>query len=154
MAQGRGEAKTSPRRVLASQRQTQAIQLRIAGHTYEHIAAQLGYAGRQGAYKAVTFGLNSQLNPAVDEMRSLERLRLDELQQAVWDEARGGNLQAFDRVMKVIQTRIRLEGLESQGSAPATQEEPTKIPLAVLDRVIREVDAMRGNAMPVRGRPL
>ena len=39
--------------VQAHERQLQALELRKAGATYQAIAEQLGYAGRQGAYKAV-----------------------------------------------------------------------------------------------------
>ena len=41
------------RRIQAHERQLKALELRLAGVTYQQIADELGYSGRQGAFKAV-----------------------------------------------------------------------------------------------------
>ena len=50
---GRGESRTSPRRIRAVERATEALRLRAAGRTYEAIATALGYRDASGAWRAV-----------------------------------------------------------------------------------------------------
>lgn len=50
----RGESKTSPRRLIALERQIQVLRLRAQGYTFQQIAKALGYTSRQGAHSAVS----------------------------------------------------------------------------------------------------
>ena len=49
---GRGEARTSPRRVEAAQRAAEVVRLRIEGWTWQAIADALGFRDRSGPFKA------------------------------------------------------------------------------------------------------
>jgi hypothetical protein len=61
-----------------------AVRLRLSGASYEDIARQLDYAGRGGAYAAVTRELKRRLYEPAEELRTLELERLDRAQVAVW----------------------------------------------------------------------
>src|SRR4051794_30654414 len=91
---GHGEAKTSPRRVLAVDRQRMALQLRASGATFDEIAAKLHYAGRSSAYHAVQDALEKTLREPAETLRTLELERLDQLQAALWSKAMGGDYAA------------------------------------------------------------
>lgn len=109
----RGESKLSPRRIEAAERQTQALELRKAGISYDAIAGRLGFAGAQGAYEAVKSALQRTQQEPADEVRRLEVERLDKLLTALWPEALKGNVQAVDRVLKIMERRASLLGLDA-----------------------------------------
>ena len=49
-----------------------AVELRTAGHTYNQIATELGYANRGTVYRVVANALETQTVEAVDQLRSME----------------------------------------------------------------------------------
>ena len=106
------ETKYGPRRVLARERQRQAIELRIAGASFAVIATQLGYATAYGAYMAIDAGLKHSIQPPADALRELDTQRLERLLLSVWPQALKGDLGAIDRALKILAQRARLLGLE------------------------------------------
>ncbi len=109
------KSQTSPRDLSARERATRALELRIAGANYDQIAKALGYRSRSGAYMAVKRAireLNQKFTEAAEEVLRLELARLDELMMSLWPRARQGDVQAVDRVLKIIEKRARLLGLE------------------------------------------
>jgi len=82
--QGKGESKTSPRLISATERQRLALELRKAGATYESIARELGYRNRAGSAAAVKTALQKMLQQPAEEVRTLEVARLDALLLAMW----------------------------------------------------------------------
>lgn len=118
-----GESATSPRRIEAVERQRQAVELRKAGASFRQIAEQLGYSSAGGAYKAVMTALRKTLREPADEMRGLELDRLDMLTFALWSEAQQGNLGAIDRLLRVMERRAKLLGLDAPSKvAPTTPD--------------------------------
>ena len=99
-------------RALAAARRVRAVELRTAGHTYDRIATELGYANRGTVYRVVANALETQTAEAVEGLRSLEVERLDLIQVAVWPAAMAGDVHAASVATKVIMTRCRLLGLE------------------------------------------
>ena len=61
---GRGESKTSPRRIEAKRRAAEALKLRARGATYAAIARRLGYRDASGAWRAIDRTLVATLPPA------------------------------------------------------------------------------------------
>ena len=98
-------------KALASARKLKAIQLKTAGLTYQQIADQLGYASRGTVYKIIKDAQSARLDNAVEEHRAYEVDRLNAMQGALWDRALAGDLQAIDRVLRLIEARCRLWGL-------------------------------------------
>src|SRR5690349_21525515 len=98
-------------RALAAARRARAIKLRAQGWTYEKIADELGYANRGTVCHIVSDALAAQEIDAIEDLRFLERARLDALQVALWDAAMTGDVKAAQGVLNVILARVRLLGL-------------------------------------------
>lgn len=108
----RGESRTSPRRMKAVERQRQALELRMAGYTYDVIAERIGYTDGSAAYKAVMAGILKTLQEPADHVRAIEVARLDKLMAGIYLQAKQGNLPSMDRVLKLMERRARLLGLD------------------------------------------
>lgn len=93
------------------ERERKVLELRRAGVTFDAIAAQLGYKGRGAAYKAFRRALARTLQQPASELRELEADRLDRLQTAIWGRAMRGDLEAVDRVLRIMERRAMLLGL-------------------------------------------
>ena len=111
---------TVPKRARLTDRRRRALKLRMKGLTYSDIARQVGYASPSGAYEAVRAALESDGGTAADEIRKLHVARLETLLEAIWDAACRGELQAIDRVLRVLDRQAKLLGLD----LPRQPEDP------------------------------
>lgn len=112
-------------RAKTAERREKAIALRLAGATWEQIAQALKYAGKAAAYVDVQRALRQRIeaqHERADELLMLELMRLDRLQQGLWAQAIGGDPKAADAVLRVIDRRIRLLGLDG----PQHMDEQTR----------------------------
>lgn len=109
---------TGEKAIDATEKQRQALELRKAGATFEQIAKQLDYATHVGAMKAVKSALKKVLREPAEELRQMEVERLDALMLPLWKQARDGNQGAVDRILKIMERRAKLLGLD----APVKQE--------------------------------
>lgn len=96
-------------------RQCRALELRLTGMEYEAIADELGYSDRASAFKACKQVIARREYEAVDTMRAMEGAKLDKLEQTLWTLADNGDLAAIDRLLKVMQRRANLYGLDLAG---------------------------------------
>jgi len=112
-------ARTTPTTLQTVEKRADAIRLRISGCSYDQIAERLGYANRSSAFKAVEAGRLAILAEPAAELVALECARLDELMVALWPKALAGDVQAVDRVLRVMERRARYLGLD----APARTEQ-------------------------------
>ena len=113
-------SKSSPRQIAAAERLSKAIEMRKAGATYAFIAQQLGYASESGAFYAVNQALqalNEKINEDLTEMKRLERERLDRLMVTLWPKALEGHLATVDRILRIMERRARLMGLDAPAKA-------------------------------------
>jgi len=115
---GGNRRKASADMLDASLRQTEALRLRQSGSTFAKIAAALGYSDPSGARNAVLAALRDNVTEANAEMWSLELARLDALQEALWAKALGGDVSTVDRVLKLMERRAKMLGLDAQPKAP------------------------------------
>lgn len=106
------------RRVKASERARQALELRKAGLPYAEIASRLGWRTPSGAHAAVMRALDRAMREPAEELRKIELARLDSLHQAIWPTALRGDLGAIDRELRISERRAKLLGLD----APARQD--------------------------------
>lgn len=96
------------------EKERQVLELRRAGATYDECARAVGYATPQGAYLAYHRAIKRTLNQAgAEEARQTEADRLDRLQRAVWPKALNGEIPAINTVLKLMERRARLLGLDS-----------------------------------------
>lgn len=108
----------------ADERRAKALELHLAGATYESIANAVGYASKSGAHKAVQEALDDLGKYGPDEATETELARLDAMLTGLWPKARRGDVQAIDRVLKIGERRSVLLAM-SAGSA----SEPERTPL-------------------------
>ena len=99
-------------KTLAKWRRARCVELALAGHSYDEIAMEVGYQNRGTAWRAVQDSLNSRIAEAVTEYRELELARLDALQAAHWPQAVAGSVRSADLVLRVIDRRTKLLGLD------------------------------------------
>lgn len=106
-------------RAKTADRRTKAIAMRLAGADWDLIANQLEYSGKAAACKDVTRAMEASLADQgrnAELLRHQELLRLDRLQRGLWTRAVAGDTKCADTVLRIIQTRIRLFGLDTVGS--------------------------------------
>ena len=91
-----------------------AISLRREGQSFSQIGQTLGIT-KQSAHHLVKTALDrlaDETREITAQWRALEADRLDCLQVAAWDKAIEGNLPAIDRVLKIMERRAKLLGLD------------------------------------------
>ena len=93
-------------------RDSKVYELRIQGFTFDQIAMEVGFNGPSGAWQAYERIKNEMIFESVDEARKLELMRLDELQFSLWDRAITGDLPSANCVLKIMDRRAKLLGLD------------------------------------------
>lgn len=103
-----------------------ALNLRMAGGTYEQIAKVVGYGSKSTAYEAVQQALQERaveqgpLHPAV----ALELARIDVMLTALWDRARRGELGAARVCLRLGERRTTLVMMHGEAN-PGAAGDPT-----------------------------
>ena len=106
----------------AEDRRRRALELHLAGATYDAIAQALGYASRSGAYKAVQEALAGLGEPSAPEDEIATAVaRLDAMLTGLWAKARRGDVQAIDRVLRIEERRAVLRAMSP--AQPETEQE-------------------------------
>jgi hypothetical protein len=94
-------------------RELAVVELRREGKTWQQIADAVSYATPMGAWKAYQRACQRTLQEPTDEARRIELDRLDALQRTYWEPAVEGNLRAADFVLRVIDRRARILGIDA-----------------------------------------
>jgi hypothetical protein len=110
------------RKLTAAQKRRYALELRTAGATYREIADLVGFAGPGPAYKSVMRGLEDLTREPAEAVRQIAVERLEGiLAGGLYRKAKAGDVQAIDRVLKVMrETRRYIPGVEVPVSAELT----------------------------------
>ena len=109
------ESKTSARRVVATERQMQAVKLRKDGYTYARIGEALGITS-QSAHELVTSAMRRVRAHCDDDASELIRMeldRMDDMHAALWPDALLGDVKKIDRVLSIMARRAKLLGLDA-----------------------------------------
>jgi hypothetical protein len=136
-------------------REIRAVELRKAGLNYQQIAQALGYANKGGAYKAVHRALRKWGQPVTEEYRILELARLDAITSRLWAKGLGRpgraggvnddgtvvepldeiepDYQALNILLKTMERRARLLGLDAQGPLEPEPEGTSEAQLLIDD---------------------
>lgn len=105
------------------EREKRAVELRKAGLDYRTIASQLGLKSASSAHQIVQRALQRTLREAgTEQVRDFEGDRLDRLQTAVWGRAMQGDIPAVNAVLRIMERRARLFGLDAPVVVQATVE--------------------------------
>jgi hypothetical protein len=108
-------SKTGAAKVLTLEAEEKALTLRRIGVSYRDIARAMTVSLGQ-AHKLVKRGLARRMDKCeelAEEVRTLELERLDLLMRGIWKNAESGNTQAIDRVLKIMERRSSLLGLDA-----------------------------------------
>lgn len=97
-----------------------AVKMVGSGSSFDQVAEKLGYTNRGAAWRLVQKALRAVVVQGVEEYRELELSRLDALQACYWASASQGDLNAARVVLRVIEQRSRLLGLNDGHDRNAT----------------------------------
>ena len=129
-------AKTAPAKIPAAARREKALELRAKGRSIRSIAKELKVSKSQ-----VQRDLEAELKAAAEDRRKiaellidLELTKLDELEQEAWKHIRDGELPAIDRVLRSMERRAKLLGLDKTGEGGDTGS---------LDDLVATIERMR-----------
>jgi len=129
-------------RAATAERRSKAVAMRLAGMDYDTIVIRLGYSDRGAACKDITRALEANVaeqNRTVDVLRQAELQRLDRLQAGMWTAAAGGDSRAVETVLRIIDRRCKLLGLD----APVRHEVVT---LDAIEAEIRRLSTELGES--------
>lgn len=102
-------------------KEQQIVALRASGATWTEVGRALGM-DRSNAHKMGLRALRREHSEAVDDLRRVEGETLNRLQRAVQTEATTGNLAAVDRLLRIMERRARLFGLDAPQRHVVTSE--------------------------------
>lgn len=126
-------------------REVRVLELRRMGFTWARIAEQVGYADHTGAYAAYKRAIKRTQQQPADELREQELDRIDRLQLALWPNAMKGNAQAVTTIIRLMERRARLLGLDMP--VKIEQDITTWNGDESIDRAVRDLAALlRTNA--------
>lgn len=141
------QSKTSQKAIDTAERRRKAVEYRKAGLNFQTIADQLGYKSASGAYRAVRAALLAAVREPTEELIALEVARLDDLLRGIWADARTGDLDKLDRVLRIMQRRAKLLGLDAPVNVHHTldveAERISRETGASKDEVLRYMDDYR-----------
>ena len=102
------------RTATADARAVKTLELRLAGASYREIGAALKVSHVQ-AIRDVTYMLRQYASQPADEVREVERRRLDRLLLSHWPAATGqpADLKAATMVLQIMDRRARYLGLDA-----------------------------------------
>jgi hypothetical protein len=113
-----------------AQRYRDVVRLKSAGMTFDEIADRVGYASRSGAKEAFDAALRWWGREAVDDMRTIEGERLEQLWRRVFgrilsnpDMPSGEMIQLVNAAVKVSARKASLMGLDAPRQLEVTGAE-------------------------------
>lgn len=98
------------------ERRKKMLEMRLAGFTFQAISDELGYAGRNAAQADYARVIDSYTQPAAADLIALDAARLDAMLTGLWPTARRGQLGSVDRVLRIMERRARLLGLDAKAT--------------------------------------
>lgn len=103
------------------ERDEKALVLRLSNWSYPAIVTRLGYSSVDEVMNAVRLISQEQLRVETpEENRNLDAYRLDELIRGLWNRGRAGDLDVIDRLIKLLDRRAKLLGLDMPTKAAIT----------------------------------
>jgi hypothetical protein len=140
------ESRASARRIKAVQRRTEAVELRVAGLTYREIGERLQCSTAM-AHKIVTEELQRltrERAQAAGTLSQLENERLDRLHTALWPQAAAGDMDAVNTILRLMNRRAKLLGLDVPATLGVNVNRLPTVPLTVVEEVVSNEPAVEG----------
>lgn len=126
--------KTAGQRITAAEKKTMAVQLREAGLTFQQISEQVGCSvSRAHQYVENELDrLNEKASESAETLRRLEAERLDRATTGIWSHVKRGDYKAIDRLIKIMERRAKLFGLDGPTKLATTDPEGNEAPARVV----------------------
>jgi hypothetical protein len=122
------------------------IELRRSGETWQRIAQVVGYANASGAQKAYMRAVARVQREPIEAIFDMELERLDRIQRAYWKPAIVDlNTKAADIVLKVMDRRAKLLGLEAPAKIDVSAEVVTYDGSIIEQQANLIIDLVRNN---------
>ena len=119
-------------------KEIKVLELRRAGLTWQRIAEETGYADHTGAYAAYKRAIRRTTQEPADELRELEIDRVDRLQLALWPKAMKGDTNAINTIIRLMQRRADLLGLDAPKTTKLDAQLTTVFDGGDLDERVRQ----------------
>jgi hypothetical protein len=106
---------SNPKSLARTERAARAFALRKAGLSYRDIGLELG-VNHATVYKDVQATIKQFLDEAREhhtQIMAIEAARLDDLQRVMWEQAAMGDRRAIETVLKIMERRAKLLGLDT-----------------------------------------
>lgn len=122
-----------PRDPNLMEKEALAVDLRASGHSYDEIAATLGFRTRSAAYKAVTRAMERRPAQSVDHLRATMGARLDLLNKATFgilaspDTEPDTRLKAVLAAVRIAERQAKLFGLDAKPTPDESQATVTVV---------------------------
>ena len=129
-------------------RHRQVVELRIAGHTFDEIAVEVGYAGRQSAKKGYDTALRRWAIEGVQQQRIIQSARLDALWHVAYGAVEAGDLGQVANCLRIEKRRAELWGLD-QPRTHHVQVEPPTLGTKAGDMLIKKLEELRERQGPL-----
>src|SRR3954471_19619122 len=98
-----------------------AVRLRVAGRDYQAIADVLGIELRKARMHCDAWVRSRRPAPEIqDELTKISDARLEILHEVWWPKAREGDERALDNVLKILDRRAKIMGLEVKKPSTVT----------------------------------
>jgi acyl carrier protein phosphodiesterase len=125
---------SNPKSPARAERAARAFALRKAGLSYRDIGLELG-VNHATVYKDVQVTIKQFLDEAREhhaQIMAIEAARLDDLQRVMWEKAAMGDRRAVDTVLKIMERRAKLLGLDTPVATKAVNVTLTPDELATM----------------------
>ena len=129
-------------------RHRRVVELRIAGLTFDEIAADIGYAGRQSAKKAYDTALKRWAIESVEQQRIIQSERLDALWRVAFAAVEAGDLNQIGNCLRIEKRRAELWGLD-QPRTHHLQVEPPSPNKNPGDLLLKKLEELRKRQGPL-----
>lgn len=104
---------TSPREIERAQKVSDALAYRKQGFSFEVIAETMGFKSPSAAYDLVIEGITALKTENAEQVKQLELERLNDMLTGLMPRVLTGDERAIDSMLRVMQFRARLLGLEA-----------------------------------------
>ena len=133
---------TAGTRLSAAERRKQILKLRRYGMPFSEIAEHVGCTPQycHKVVRAYLDKLSDEMAEDVKQMRRLEAERLDAAHRAAWPKAIKGDLRAIDRVLRIMERRAKLFGLDAPQRRELTGKDGTPLVGGGLAALLEESD--------------
>jgi hypothetical protein len=111
-------ATTSPKQIALAERRALVLEYRRQGFSFVEIGGALRISAAS-AYRDCAVSLATITAEPARDLLELELLRLDDLQMAIYGRALGGDLDAINACLKILDQRAKLLGLYRRTGEPS-----------------------------------